>query len=93
MEGEERQKRGRFRRFFFWIFGSSITITLDEVKERQVAVDHEREESLKGILYDGQCHYSLLYTPVVRIRGERLLQTNTLIGQDIQLSNSCPIRV
>ena len=25
-------------------------------------------------------------------RGERLLQTPTLIGQDIQLSSSCPIR-
>ena len=25
-------------------------------------------------------------------RGERLLQTSTLIGQEIQLSSSCPIR-
>ena len=67
IEGEERQKRGRVKRLFLSIFGSNITVTLDEVKERQVAVHHDREESLNGILYDGRCNYSLLYTPVVRI--------------------------
>ena len=45
------------------------------------------------------CHPRLLSPCIdvpmasVQVRGVRLLQTHTLIGQEIQLSNSCPIRL